>query len=309
MTPGKTLDMVDYDGKMLNLVFQHGALVERGRAGPDVFVGDSAMLKSRAALIAQGSIAAYLAPKMAKGQTLAMDAALKDVTRANLKAQAPKIAAAIAAAAKGKLAKDEMVDTEVLSALVEAAEGMTDADSDGIAEQGAKTEGETADEGEGGSKVDQFKAMWAGMSDEEKAACRAAMGGSESDKPAADKTAKDGDKVDKTAMDAALRTATQTARADALKEMAAIRTAEREVRPVVGEVTVACDSAAAVYKVGLDHYKADLTGIPEAAYGPMYRALASHAVKLDEPAPLASDAASDDFLSRFKGAAAIRLNA
>lgn len=48
MAPGTTAGGVHYDGVMLDIVGQHVALVDHGRAGPDVVVGDSAMkLKPR----------------------------------------------------------------------------------------------------------------------------------------------------------------------------------------------------------------------------------------------------------------------
>lgn len=47
MTPGHSPDGVPYDGRMTQIVANHIALVEAGRAGPDVMVADSALLKDK----------------------------------------------------------------------------------------------------------------------------------------------------------------------------------------------------------------------------------------------------------------------
>lgn len=74
-------------------------------------------------------------------------------------------------------------------------------------------------------------------------------------------------------MDAAERQAIiDDAKAAAAAESAAIRTAERDVEPFVGKV-IAQDSAAAVYKIALDHLKVDLTDVPEEGYGGLLRAM------------------------------------
>lgn len=66
------------------------------------------------------------------------------------------------------------------------------------------------------------------------------------------------------------------------------------------------DSAAAVYKLALDHLKVDVTGVPESAYGAMFRALP----KAADPAPqprVAMDAGGDaKFRELFPDAAEIR---
>ncbi|MBX9593937.1 MAG: hypothetical protein K2X46_06215 [Roseomonas sp.] len=100
----------------------------------------------------------------------------------------------------------------------------------------------------------------------------------------ADKDEDDDDKdaVPKAAMDAAIR----KVEADTIARMTAIRKAEREVAPFIGEV-VAMDSAASIYKLALDHLKVDLTDVPPSAYGALLRALPKAS-----PAPkIAHDAA------------------
>jgi hypothetical protein len=91
------------------------------------------------------------------------------------------------------------------------------------------------------------------------------------------------------------------ARNDALAESAAIRTAEKEVGAVVGELAIAADSAAGVYRAGLQALNVDLNGIDESSYGATFRAVAAARAV---PAPLAQDSAATanaaaDFNQRF----------
>ncbi|TJU97722.1 MAG: DUF2213 domain-containing protein, partial [Mesorhizobium sp.] len=78
MTPG-TLAGECYDGVMRDISGNHVALVEEGRAGPDVVVGDSKMeiitmkktaLLSRMASVAHGAILAHVMPKLAADQKI-----------------------------------------------------------------------------------------------------------------------------------------------------------------------------------------------------------------------------------------------
>ena len=67
--------------------------------------------------------------------------------------------------------------------------------------------------------------------------------------------------------------AADKARSDALAESAAIRTAEREVGAVVGELAVAMDSAEAVYRVGLDALGVDHSKLTGPAVAETFRAV------------------------------------
>lgn len=76
-----------------------------------------------------------------------------------------------------------------------------------------------------------------------------------------------------TGMDAAaVQALVDKAKTDTAAEQAAIRTAEREVRPFVGEIA-AMDSAAAVYRFALDALKVDTKALPDEALGPLLRAM------------------------------------
>lgn len=107
MTPGKFGDM-QFDGVMRDIVFNHVALVEDGRAGPDVVVGDSAenLMKkpSKFAGIALRLVGHAVAPVLAQDAKIDLMPIFKDVTTVNFDSK--KIAKAIGDACKGKLAKD-----------------------------------------------------------------------------------------------------------------------------------------------------------------------------------------------------------
>lgn len=119
MTPG-VYEGEPYDGVMRNMVFNHVALVKKGRAGSDVVVGDEALkpeteetttmaIKSLKASIAYGAVRAHLS-----GIKLAQDAALPALQplfaavkpgHFNKKA-ITTIAGGIKTGLKGKLAQD-----------------------------------------------------------------------------------------------------------------------------------------------------------------------------------------------------------
>lgn len=98
MTPG-VYEGVPYDGVMRGIVFNHVALVKKGRAGPDVVVADEAMVQqqetempeavklSRIAARTQTALTVFLMPKLAKDAALDLTPYLKDITPQNFKAR------------------------------------------------------------------------------------------------------------------------------------------------------------------------------------------------------------------------------
>lgn len=83
MTPGQTPEGVAYDGVMRDIMGNHVALVEKGRAGPDVVVSDSQPLElptmfKRPNLLAL-AVAAMASPP-SQEQQVALDAALEAST-------------------------------------------------------------------------------------------------------------------------------------------------------------------------------------------------------------------------------------
>jgi hypothetical protein len=244
MTPG-TFDGVAYDGVMRNIIGNHVALVEVGRAGPEVVVGDanpfikpteqSPMKKSRISLLTAALIASI-------GPAMALDASFKP---------------------------EELAKKLVIA---------LDADPEKDDKEDKKPAFDGDEQGPDESDEDYKKRM-------------------DAKKPAADEEDDKEDKnADKAAMDSAIRSAVSAAETATVKRMNAIRQAEREVQPLIGEV-VAQDSAEAVYKLALDHAGVDLAGVPAAAFGAMVRMLSKPAEKSPR---VAMDAASTtDFAAMF----------
>lgn len=287
MTPG-TFDGVAYDGRMTEIVGNHVALVEVGRAGADVVVGDSlptelsAMKLTRKGCAIRAALGAVLIPR------LAMDQKLPDLAPIIHKGKDGKsIAKDLHGKLKGKLAQDMEIDAEELGEIIAAAT------------EGVEDEPTTAVDEEGGDLGAQLAALLAGkVSDEDLARIKAIVAGQAMDEGDDDK--KDDDKVDRKAMDSALK----AARAETVAQMQAIRTAEEEVRPLIGAV-MAQDSAAAVYKLALDQAGIDVTGVDPSAYRAMVKMHAANKVA-SKPAPIAMDSnAVSDFSTRYPQASGL----
>lgn len=107
------------------------------------------------------------------------------------------------------------------------------------------------------------------------------------------KVAKKDETMNKPAMDAAIQAATAAATADTISRMTGVRNAEHKVRPLIGELSIAQDSAAAVFKLALDSAGVKTEGVPEAAYEPLVDMLLtqrSNVVK--SPLVIAQDSAA-----------------
>lgn len=287
MTPG-TFDGVAYDGRMTEIVGNHVALVEVGRAGADVVVGDSlptelsAMKLNRKGVAMLAALGAVLKPR------LAMDAKLPDlVPIISASKDSKRIAKDVHSKLKGKLAQDMEIDAEELGEIIAAAT------------EGVEDEPTTAVDEEAGDLGAQLAALLAGkVSDEDLARIKAIIAGQAMDEGDDDK--KDDDKVDRKAMDSALK----AARAETVAQMQAIRTAEEEVRPLIGAV-MAQDSAAAVYKLALDQAGIDVTGVDPSAYRAMVKMHAANKVA-SKPVPIAMDSnAVSDFSTRYPQASGL----
>lgn len=280
MTPG-VYDGVEFDGVMRNLIGNHVALVESGRAGPDVVAADSnpfygvtEMKLSRTAIAALAALGAVIRPKLAQDAKMPELASLFEGV--NQKTIKP---ADLAAKVRAKLAQDVEMTPEELGAVIEcSAQGVTDLASD---------EDET---------------------DEEKAARlkkEADAGAKDGDlnTPTPDPDAPHGPKdtsmpSTKAAMDAAIRIAMDAQAAT----FQAVRVAENEVRAVLGEVAPQA-TPEAVYKLALDAAGYDCTGVDPSAFRAVFRALPKPGSQIvtRKPATMAADAASaaGDFAARF----------
>jgi len=116
---------------------------------------------------------------------------------------------------------------------------------------------------------------------------------------------KDPTMISKMAMDAAIKTASAEAVTRARQEAAALRAAEREVRPFVGEMAMAFDSAEQVYREALALLGVPTKGVHASALQPMLHLAGKQQQRgpAREPAKLAMDANTiSDFAKRFPNA-------
>jgi 8-oxo-dGTP pyrophosphatase MutT (NUDIX family) len=327
MTPGKTPDGEAYDGVMRDIVGNHVALVKEGRAGPDVVVGDTmenvtmAKVKmTRTGAAVRSVIALHIAPRLAQDAKVDLRPILAKLTAKNYAAQKPTIIAGITAATKGKLAKDATL--EDLTGLVDALEKAPIADG----EEEMEVEDMPEETMDGESDIHQFLKGKLGEDDYMKAcdmlkAGHAADAETEEEKKKreeeeAKKLAGDVEKaveektkdmVDKKAMDQAIEAATKTER----KRQQDIADAREDVRPLVGSLKGAFDSAEGVYQAALGVMgvaDADkITGIP--ALKAVLKAQRPQGGQAPKPS-LATDAkVEDDLAKRFPHAARIKVNA
>lgn len=343
MTPGN-YEGEPFDGVMRDIVGNHTALVPAGRAGNDVMVGDAAIGKgiimatkatamSRRAAVALGALTAHIQPRLAADAAVDLGPALAGVTAKNWKTSKSKIASAVQAACKGKLAADADVD-DVIQLLDKldsvgkdlpdndepAAKPVIDEDLPGESDP-AKDPAEDDDLGEAICKIldgkvppEDIAKIVAMVKPAGVDEAPAKPGVPDAAAPLPEKDKEVG--VTKGAMDAAIKVAVDTAVGATIKRMNDIAEAKEAVRPVVGGLAVAMDSAAAVYKVALDHIQAqghpvDLTGVPEATYGAVFRAIAPSVLA---PRPrssgstMAADAAAaEGFDKRFPTAKRARV--
>lgn len=330
MTPG-IFRGIRFDGVMRDIVGNHVALVEDGRAGPDVVVGDSmenvTMKPTRIAALALCTTASLLTPRMAlDAKPLDLKPLFDGLTTKNFAQKKPAILKAL----KGvKLAQDASV--EGIVELLNALEGNKDAASDESAPEemasameasgvvkpeevvvdgNEKMRGFLKDCGMDDANIETAMSMMpkpAGQdeSDEVKAAKEAEEKKADgADEFPDKKDEKKEDKgMDKKAMDAAIDSAVKAER----RTQQGIRTALDKVRPYVGELVMAFDSADQVYRKA-----AELMDIPNAAT--IHESALPTLIEMQPRAgaqptaysSLAMDAATaDDFNKRFPGASRI----
>lgn len=291
MTPG-VYDGVQFDGVMRNLIGNHVALVEQGRAGPDVVAADSnpfkgdSMKLTRTALAVSAALGAAIRPKLAADAKMPdLSALIKPVTQKTLKP------VALAAAVRAKLAQDiDMSAGELAEVIESATSGVADDDLPAAAAAAASETPAVDADGDAKSKV---LAMLKGkVSDADLEAVGACF---EATPAAADEDGGDGDAAPtKPAMDAAIA----KAKGEAQATFKAIRVAENEVRPLLGNIEPQ-DSPEAVYKLALDAAKYDCTGVDPSAYRAVFRALPQPGSERKVPV-LAADGVNSE--SAFKQA-------
>jgi 8-oxo-dGTP pyrophosphatase MutT (NUDIX family) len=272
MTPG-TYEGEPYDGVMRDIIGNHVALVREGRAGSDVVIGDAAIPKleelfemskdllTRKGAVAMGALMIALKPKLAQDAKIDLAPLFKGVTAKNFKEKKIAIVEGVTTLTAGKLAQDASIND--VAALLDSLEGVEPAeaaDNDATGALPVVGKGPTETTMDAGAEgVRQF--LTGRLSDEDIAkVCSMIDGGGAADELDDDMTNKappalDEDKekemVDKPAMDAAIAKAVADTTAQVTQNQREIRDAERKVRPYVGELAIACDSAEAVYRAAL----------------------------------------------------------
>jgi hypothetical protein len=288
MTPGE-FEGVPYDGRMTNIVGNHVALVIAGRAGSDVLVGDSLPpelhpMKPSKKVAVRAALGAYLRP------LLAQDGAIPQL---NVIAHGNKQVEQIAKDAKAFF---PTVDETALVKLLRLARDEADMDDDNAQDESEedKAEREKKEAEAAKDRKGRDKAKDSEESEKEKADKEKARDEEEEEERKKEKA------EDRKATDAAIA----DARTSALADFRAIRQAERDVQPLVGEV-VAMDSAEAVYRFALDAAGVDNQGIHVSALPALVK-MATDAKSRPAPRVAMDAAASADFRTRFPTATAVR---
>lgn len=239
MTPG-TYEGAAYDGRMTSIQGNHVALVQTGRAGPDVVVGDSQLKKesmktkvpSIKAGVAKGALIAALTPLLAKDADLAGLVELIDALAPDVDPVAEPVAdaspvEAILAMLKGKISDEDLAAvSEKLNALKLAADDLDPVEPKPALDVEPKPEPKDDDKKDEG--------------------------------------------ISKKAMDAAISLATaataKATEAAVIDRLRGVTEATEVVAPYVGKLAIACDSAEGVYKAALDTMGVNVTGVHPSAY-------------------------------------------
>lgn len=274
-------------------------------------------LSSRKALLAQGAVMAFLLPRLAADAKIDIGPLFAGVTAKNFKESAPKIVEGVNKLTKDKLAKDANVETldkllDVLgSTEPEGIDELSTDPSSALPPAAAKTM-----DSDVGAKI---KAMLEGLVPPELMAQIEALftpaadannpfAKKEGDEPGKDaEPDKDKDVMGKDEVNKAIATATKLATDNAIKAQQAIREAESFVRPWVGELTVAFDSAEAVHRKTLEMLGQDSKGIHPSALQALIKLCPKPSETKKNPArEMAQDGANAaSFAKRFPHASRI----
>ncbi len=305
MTPG-TYEGIPYDGVMRNIRFNHVALVEVGRAGPDVVVGDSnpfinhevsTMSKASGKTIAvRAALKAHLRPLLAQDCKLDINNIVGDIRGATLAMDAIRISRAIASQAvyaKDAKARDEDVEELVKKAAEDESEEEAHTNEVKGGEKANKKldEEDPQREGESDEDYEKRKKRAADKRAKDEAEEKAKKDEEEGGRKANEKL----EEERREAHDAALVQKT-------VDRMNAIADAKEAVMPLVGKLG-AMDSAENVYRFALDHMGVDYRDVHPSAY----RALVKAHMDLQVKPKMAHDSAgASDFLAQFPGAARLK---
>lgn len=267
MTPG-VYEGQRYDGVMRNIRGNHVVTCPSGRAGGDVVVGDSLPTEnfhmskkhpSRMAVLARGALLFAVQPKLAMDHKLDFAKLVDGITTKNWAERAPGVLAAL----KSKLAQDANVDDIVK--VIDALTGQS-TQADIVAGDDTDPDKTAMDDEEEAKKTAEEEAKAKLAKDAEEAAAAAKKKEEEEamNKPAMDSAAVTA--LVTKSVDAAVSANTTKLRAELKAEAQATRTAEAAVRPYVGEIALACDSADEVYRAAFEVLKVNVKDVHPSAF-------------------------------------------
>jgi len=326
MTPG-TFEGVAYDGVMRNLRGNHVALVDEGRAGPDVVVSDAKpkekpQMKKKLtprAIAVRGALLGRLPLLLASDQKLQiadLTPLVSPLTVKGYKTQKVKLLQDLKTTFKGKLAQD--ADLDDIMDLLDSLEGdegeelELDAAKPPVPVAKPTPIAKDDDMGEDGDEAGQaLLALLQAQNLPDELMSQVAQlleqltapkgvdalppkKGTEVPNPNDPKPV-----IGKPAMDAAILAASNAT----VARMTAIRQAEDEVEPILGRIR-GTDSAEAVYRLALDHRKVDVAGVHPSAYRALVQMLLGQQEAEPEPA-LGMDRAAEDSYEKRYGASRI----
>lgn len=277
MTPGTTPDGESYDGRMTNIIGNHLALVEVGRAGSDVVVADHNPFTPKQEIPAMKYTKLGLALKVA------------------LSAASPKIAqdsglSALVGKATAKAFKKDEVRAKLIAMDGDMDNQQLDDIIDAILGVEQNPEPETPPTAVGDEGGDLMAFLKGKLSDEDLAAAAEMM---KSAPEAADELLDDVMKKDD------VTAAMDSMRSDLTKQFQDLEVAKSAVRATVGDV-IGMDSAESVYRFALDHMKVAHKDTPAAGLRNLFDVASS--VSAPKTPVIASDsatAASIPGLDRF----------
>ncbi|MVW80185.1 DUF2213 domain-containing protein [Bordetella sp. 02P26C-1] len=317
MTPG-VYEGTPYDGVMRDLRGNHVALVEVGRAGPDVVVSDSNpfhnseypnMKHSKTAIAVAGALRAYLRPKLAQDAKIGdLGPIVRGLTPKNISIEKPRLLRAVQSRMQGKLAQDADLEdlAQVIDTFCDEKEDTTLAGDDEADVDPADPQKEAlATDDELMGKLRELIAAKLGEEEAERVMTALGEPTSANDSDPDPDNPKDPEMVSKTAMDAALKKAADEATVAAVQRLQAMHTAEKEVRSLVGEVA-AMDSAEAVYKFALDSRGVDLTGVHPSAFRSLVKMLVSQESTPSKPAVAMDSAVVKTYDAKYNANRLIR---
>jgi hypothetical protein len=314
MTPG-VYEGVHYDGRMTEIAFNHVALVPKGRAGPDVLVGDSQpvelqTMKRSQKVAVSAALSAYLRPALATDSVPQVRAITRgDYTVAQLVADAARVF-------PGKV--DEAALTKLLNFARDEAEDLPEKPEGGANKPGGKADDEEEDDdmsaedrrkardakrardrkahdGESEEeREDREKAQDAEWEEKDKArdAKRAADARRRGRDSETEEERKEREANDRKASDKAIARAVDAARTEFANDQAALRNAEKLVHPLVGELS-GMKSAEEVFRFALDSDGVDTAGIHASALPALVAMqLKLRSANVGTPTTIAMDAAS-----------------